>query len=552
MPAPEEIEMPPNVKLRDFSDFDTARTDIYDRTKKALVDSYPMSWGGVRMEVADVDYDGPENFTLEEQKKALLEERHLSRRLRGTVRLFDEKTGDMLDENKVSLMRVPYLTNRGTFIHGGNEYTTIMQSRLLPGVYTRRQNNGNLETQFNLKQSRGAFRVGFEPDTTQYRLKLGQANMHMYSLLKDLGVPDERLKKMWGDEIFSANAAKYDSRVFDKAYERLVPARMRSADASREDKVKAVRMSLDDAQVNAKVISKNLPNLFSMSKSAEWQARWAGREVMMEKIASRAHTEKFKPDLSPDECFEAFTDMCMFKCAGEEWDEIDNTGPDTNFSPDLKPSELQEQYSNLYGRVGNRLAGMSSWPKEWMPPGSNQLGWLDWYYGYADGKRTGDDDRQIKRWKSFKSRHLSQFLKNPTPRRAYALRNWAVDPLVYLDESSADVLKRQMDEYKSSKFKKAASEDDRAAQLQLLLEAKSHSDAKRYGHKHFLIQRSMTDRPTEWVIDSPGGPYPGVTHVPTGFRLHMASSKIPPTIQVDEAYALSKSPPEVPVAAKAP
>lgn len=545
MPAPEEIEMPPNVQLRDFGDFDAARTDLYERTKNALIDSYPMTWGGVRMEVADVDYEGPENFSLAEQKKALLEDRHLSRRLRGTVRLFDEKTGDLLDENKVSLMRVPYLTNRGTFIHGGNEYTSIMQARLLPGVYTRRQSNGNLETQFNLKQARGAFRIGFEPDTTQYRLKIGQANMHMYSLLKDLGVPDERLKKMWGDEIFASNASKYDSRVFDKAYERLVPTRMRKPDASREDKAKAIQAALDEAQVNAKVLRKNLPNRFSMSKSAEWQARWAGREAMMEKIAARANTEQFKPDLSPEECFGAFTDMCMFKCAGEEWAEIDNAGPDANFTPDLKPDDLREQYSNLYGRVGNRLAGMKSWPQEWMPPGSNQLGWLDWYFGYMDGKRTPDDDRQIKRWKSFKSRHLSQLLKNPTPRRAFALRNWAVDPLLYLDEKSSDMLKQQMEEYRSNKFRKAASEDERAAQLQMLLEAKSHSDAKRYGHKHFLIQRSMTDRPDEWVIDSPGGPYPGVTHVPTGFRLHMASSKIPPTIKVDETYALSKSSSEV-------
>ena len=230
----------------------------------------------------------------------------------------------------------------------------------------------------------------------------------------------------------------------------------------------------------------------------------------------------------------------LLKCAGEEWSEIDDAGSDPSFVPDLKPNDLKEQYNNLYARMGDRLAGMKSWPKEWMPPGSNQLGWLDWYYGYMDGTRTGDDDHQIKRWKSFKSRHLSQFLKNPTPRRAYALRNWAIDPLVYLDDDAASLMKKHMKEYRDAKFSKAAAVDENAAHLKTLLDAKSHSDNKRYGQKHFLIQRSMTERPDEWVIDSPGGPHPGVTHVPTGFRLHMASSKIPPNITIDKTYALSQ------------
>jgi hypothetical protein len=537
---PDEIEMPPNVELRDFGDFDSARRDIYDRTKQALVESYPMTWGGVRVELEDVDYDGPEEYSLAEQKKALLEDKYLSRRLRGKVKMYDDKTGQLLDENQVSLMRVPYLTRRGTFIHGGNEYTSIMQARLLPGVYTRRQENGALETQFNLRQARAAFRVGFEPDTTQYRLKIGQANMHMYSLLKDLGVPDERLQKMWGDEIFQANSAKYDSRVFEKAYERLVPARQRKADASREEKAAAIQAALDEAQVNTSVMRKNLPNRFDMTKSAEWQARWAGREIMLEKIASRAHTDQFKPDLLPEDCFYAYTESLMFKCAGEEWSEVDNAGPDPDFQPDLKPDGLKEQYNNLYARMGNRLAGMRAWPKEWMPPGSNQLGWLDWYFGYMDGKRTPDDSRQVKRWKSFKARHLAQFLKNPTPRRAFALRNWAIDPMLYLDEPSGKLLQGQMEDYRGKQFQKAAAADESVGQLQLLLEAKAHSDAKRYGHKHFLINRSMTERPDEWVIDTPGGPHPGVTHLPTGFKLHMAASKIPPTIKVDSNYALPK------------
>jgi len=540
---PEDIEMPKGVELRDFGDFKSARQDLYDRTKNALVESYPMKWGGVRMEIADVDYEGPEDFSYEEQKKAILEDRYLSRRLRGTVKLYDDKTNKLLDKQRLSLMRVPYLSNRGTFIHGGNEYTSIMQSRLLPGVYTRRQENGALETQFNLRQSRSAFRVGFEPETTQYRLKIGQANMHMYSLLKDLGVSDDVLKKRWGEDIFAANSAKYDARVFEKAYERLVPAKQRDKDASREEKAQQIKDALDAAEVNTAVMRKNLPNRFDMMKSAEWNARWIGRKMMIEKVASRAHTTHFKPDLEPADCFDALMDRCIHKVAGEEWDEIEHNGPDKDFNPDLKPNELKEQYSNIYGRMGSRLAGMDKWPAHWMPTGSNELGWLDWYFGYAEGKRSDDDDRQIKRWKSFKSRNLAQFLRNPTPRRAFSLRNWAIDPLLYVDGEARTLLRNQMDAYRTEKLNKAASVDANADTLRTLLDAKSHSDAGRYDHKHFLVQRSMMERPEEWIVDSPGGKFPGVTHIPTGFQLHVRNTVIPPTVQIQQTDAISK--PEV-------
>jgi hypothetical protein len=46
----------------------------------------------------------------------------------------------------MTLLKVPYLTGRGTFIRDGNEWGTINQTRLIPGAYSRYQNNGDLET----------------------------------------------------------------------------------------------------------------------------------------------------------------------------------------------------------------------------------------------------------------------------------------------------------------------------------------------------------------------------------------------------------------------
>jgi len=97
------------------------------------------------------------------------------------------------------------------------------------------------------------------------------------------------------------------------------------------------------------------------------------------------------------------------------------------FQPDLTPDALKSLgvYDQVYGDAPSE-ASMKEWPEHWINK-QDPLGWLQWYDRYSGGRRTDDDDRQMKRWKSFKARHLAQYLKKPTPRRAAALRNWGVD-----------------------------------------------------------------------------------------------------------------------------
>tara|TARA_B100002019_G_scaffold292690_1_gene316698 strand:+ start:1520 stop:4954 length:3435 start_codon:yes stop_codon:yes gene_type:complete len=97
------------------------------------------------------------------------------------------------------------------------------------------------------------------------------------------------------------------------------------------------------------------------------------------------------------------------------------------FLPDFSPEELKEMgvYDQVYGDEKSE-ASMKEWPEHWLHK-QDPLGWLQWYERYAGGRRTEDDLRQIKRWLSFKARHGSQYLKNPTDRRRAALRNWAIN-----------------------------------------------------------------------------------------------------------------------------
>lgn len=114
------------------------------------------------------------------------------------------------------------------------------------------------------------------------------------------------------------------------------------------------------------------------------------------------------------------------------------------FQPDLTPEEmkrlgvLEGKYTDRDPKKYNFFkvdASMKEWPEEWYHE-SAPLGWMQWYEGWSQGKRTDDDERQIKRWISFRVRHLAQLQKaDPTlkelsiqPRRRQALLNWGIAP----------------------------------------------------------------------------------------------------------------------------
>jgi len=453
---------PEGVELRALHDYGKLRQQTYDGVREAVIESFPQSYNGYRMEVSDVDYEGPENATYEEQKKAILQNKFLARKLRGTVRLVDEKTGELLDEQRLSLMRVPMITDRGSTIHGGNEYYSIMQERLLPGIYTRRQENGGLETQVNPRPTTGRdMRIGFDPETQQYRLKVQTSDLHLYSLLKDLGHDDDDLRKRWGDELFEANSGKYDARVFEKAFQKLVPPRMRKdkPEYSREEKVQLIREAFDRVEVNRRVAERNMPGMFNRKVAAQWAAAHLGRVMAHRDMIKVAAALDFLPDIAP-------RTVCgdLWWQHGVSYGEIDTltAGPELlkvalaeGFDPDLDSDEMKEPYEAMYAGVGPRLAGMKAWPETYYSPDSDQMGWISWYRKFCDGTRSDDDERQINRWKRFKVREGSKFKKNPTARLGYSLRNWAIDPLKLLDKpEDRERLAEEMLDYKARETEK--------------------------------------------------------------------------------------------------
>lgn len=280
------VAAPAGVRLRDPDDTDGVREDIESGVMKAMQNYvHGYEYGGTRLELSDMAYADKPRYSLAEQREALLKDSTLARRLRGTVTLVDTETNKPLEIRKnMTLARVPYLTQRGTMIHNGSEYAPVSQSRLLPGAYTRKRNNGELETHFNVRPGTGsAMRMSLDPTTGQYRMRVGSSNVHAYSVFKDLGVSDDEMERRWGPEILEANRSGYDSRAVDRVYMKAIPRWQRDASLPKADKARNVVEAFSRAQVAGAVLRENLPNLYSREKAASWRLQG----LAMEKLAGR-------------------------------------------------------------------------------------------------------------------------------------------------------------------------------------------------------------------------------------------------------------------------
>ena len=68
--------------------------------------------------------------------------------------------------------------------------------------------------------------------------------------------------------------------------------------------------------------------------------------------------------------------------------------------------------------------------------------------------------------------------------------------------------------------------------LPSLIEAKGHSDAKNYRMKHRVLTLMMQKNPEAFHVDSDDGKgIVGITHIPTGFRLHIPKQILQPGVQ---------------------
>lgn len=141
--------------------------------------------------------------------------------------------------------------------------------------------------------------------------------------------------------------------------------------------------------------------------------------------AGRHFHSDFHPQLTPKEMLSlgVFGGKYMTDCIGEfpaDW-----------FAKARLCHERHDASLNFFGV--NASQPLALWRRKGWIYHEDPRGWFQWYCRYYLGRRSVDDDRQVKRWRAL-SRHVAQVKKNCPAgeldcrrRQRQALLHWAYD-----------------------------------------------------------------------------------------------------------------------------
>lgn len=136
----------------------------------------------------------------------------------------------------------------------------------------------------------------------------------------------------------------------------------------------------------------------------------------------------FTPDLTPKQMLAmgVFNGKYMTDCRREF--------PPAWFENARLAEKKADHRLNYFGVRASQT--LEQWQKKGWIHDQDPRGWFQWYCRYYMGRRSADDERQIKRWKAMK-RHVAQIRKNCSPfdlncrpRQRQALLNWGYDSTV--------------------------------------------------------------------------------------------------------------------------
>ena len=262
MPTPIQQITPPTAsslppQQRTFGDVGSLRQNIFDRALTSAQSIEPIQNDLYTLRLHDVQYDGPDKYNRAAQKKAVLTRGSLNRKMVGTWSLIDNATQQPVASRAATIAHVPYLTDSGTFVNKGVEYTLAHQLRLRPGVFTRQKDNGELEAHVNTLPGKGrSHRYYMDPKTGVFKIQIGQAQIPLMPLLKTLGVQDQDIRKAWGNEITAVNMEQGDAGTMDKLYQRLVYKTDPNADQL--SKIKAIAAEFNKTELDDGVTQRTL------------------------------------------------------------------------------------------------------------------------------------------------------------------------------------------------------------------------------------------------------------------------------------------------------
>ncbi len=194
------------MKVSTALDWTRQNKEIQDTIVKSIGEEFPIESNKRKLVISDIHIQDnqPEN-DYPAIKDIKLARRTFQVPVYAKVALKDKLTGKIIDKiDKFKIANIPKMTRWYSMVIDGNEYQTVNQLRLKPGIYTRVKDNGNLESRFNLEKGFN-FTMILPPEKGIFYLITKNAKYRVYNILHALGVQDSKISDTWGKEIFDKN-----------------------------------------------------------------------------------------------------------------------------------------------------------------------------------------------------------------------------------------------------------------------------------------------------------------------------------------------------------
>lgn len=252
-----------------FSDPSYINREADKAVIEGITAQFPIENKIWRLTVRDLHVN-PKDFNAQDEKHAILSSTSLTYPVKGTLDLIDKATGQVVDTVKdFSLGDSFHITDKHTLVYQGNNYAIANQLQLLPGVYTRSRETGDIESHINTGSGR-SFWIDLDPKTGLFKLRLkgtNSANLPLIPLLTSIfGIGPREASKYVPAPIWDVNvkdvAGKEDA-VIGKLYAKLVDTRVQNAGASLEDKKAAIRMALESSKLDKNTTHATLGKSFT-------------------------------------------------------------------------------------------------------------------------------------------------------------------------------------------------------------------------------------------------------------------------------------------------
>ena len=222
--------------LSPVSEFEETKAQLKD----AISSVFPIVGRKQTLRLDAIDIKDDQNMSdFAAQRDAKTRGRSYTIPYNAKLSLVDNETGQIVDKTKMKIVDLPRITERASYIVDGNEYYVPYQMLVKPGIYTRRKENQQITSSFNLsKGRRDKIEMNMDPEKPVFKFTVKSSNTNLYPVLKALGVEDDTMKKAWGEAIFDINVkaskGKADSEIL-KLYKALYFKDAESVEQAKED-----------------------------------------------------------------------------------------------------------------------------------------------------------------------------------------------------------------------------------------------------------------------------------------------------------------------------